>query len=63
MVRLSTSCLPRRWSLTISFPSTLIKGEMFPSWRIRWADFRGDEVPVGEDLEVAIGVLGQNIQQ
>ena len=63
MVLLRTPARPRRSSLTISLPSTLMSGVTLPSWRIRLARSVGDEVAVGEDLEVAIGVLGQHVEQ
>ena len=54
---------PRRSSLTISVPSTLISGVTLPSCRSRLARFVGDEVAVGEDLEVAVRVLGEHVEQ
>ena len=54
---------PRRSSLTISVPSTLISGVTLPSCRSRLRLLVGDEVAVGEDLEVAVGVLGEHVEQ
>ena len=62
-VLLKTSFLPRRSSLTISRPSMEMSGVALPICRRRLRDFVGDELAVGEDLEVSVRVRGEQIEQ
>ena len=62
-VRVSTLAWPRRSSLTISVPSMLTSGVTLPSARSFARDLVGDELAVGEDLEVAVGVRCEHVEQ
>ncbi len=59
----STPARPRRSSLTISVPSTLMSGVTLPSLPQSLGLFVGDEVAVGEDLEVAVRVRFEHVEQ
>ena len=58
-----TCIRPRRSSLTISEPSMLMSGVTLPSSRERAGDVVGDQLAVGEDLEVAVGVRREQVEQ
>ena len=47
----------------ISVPSMLTSGVTLPSCRNSFGHLVGDELAVGEDLEVAIGMRGQDVEQ